>query len=90
MTYIALVFFWGYDTMSHRLLTEGVMQESDKSILVRLERVRGRVDAAVRENFGYCPSDGWFDGLLGDIYHLEMGLKRNNPSLYQIYIDKYY
>jgi hypothetical protein len=50
-----------------------------------LTNVRSKVDAAVEENFGYCPSYPWFDNLLDEMRVLEDQVKALDPEWYRVY-----
>jgi hypothetical protein len=55
-----------------------------------LYALRTRVDAAVEENFGYCPTSKLFDKLLDKMHDAEDVLRKINPEAYAEYSSKYY
>ena len=58
-------------------MTATVKELKEKAI--KLER---RVNAAVEENFGYCPNEPWFDNLLEERKELRDEIWKNHLALY--------
>lgn len=55
-----------------------------------LYEIRKKVDEAVEWNFGYCPNERWFDGLMDKLHALEETCKVNFPIEYAEYDKKYH